>query len=48
MKNRVPANCKGVAYCKPIFTPAKAVDQSKQDRMASKEVLILEWPMSIP
>lgn len=41
--NRIPANCKGVVNLKPIFTPTKAVDQSRQAAMAKNVVLkILE------
>jgi len=38
IKKRVPANCRGVAYSKPIFTPAKAVDHNRQDIIARREV----------
>lgn len=39
MKKRIPANCKGDMYCKPIFTPAKAVDHNRQAIMAKKAVV---------
>ena len=35
----MPANCRGVVYCNPIFTPTKAVDQSRQAVMARAVVL---------
>ena len=38
MKNRMPANCSGVWYSKPIFTPTNAVDQSQVAIIARKEV----------
>ncbi len=42
-KNRIPANCNGVVYFKPIFTPTKAVDHRRQAAMAKNVVLkILE------
>lgn len=38
IKNRMPANCRGVAYCNPIFMPTNAVDHKKQAIMAKKVV----------
>ncbi len=38
----------GVVYSSPIFTPAKAEDQSRQEMMASMVLLILEDPMKPP
>lgn len=40
-KNLMPANCIGVVYCNPIFTPAKADDQRRQDIMARMAVFLL-------
>jgi hypothetical protein len=38
-KKRIPANCKGVVYFKPILTPTKAVDHRRQATMAKNVVL---------
>ena len=35
-KKRMPANCSGVVYSKPILIPAKAVDQRRQATIAKK------------
>ena len=40
-KNLMPANCIGVVYCNPIFTPAKADDHRRQDIMARMAVFLL-------
>jgi hypothetical protein len=39
IKNLIPANCTGVVYSSPIFTPANAEDQRRQEMMASMVVL---------
>ena len=37
-KKRMPANCNGVEYCKPILMAVKGVAQSKQANMANTVV----------
>ena len=39
IKNLMPANCNGVWYSNPIFTPTNAVDHNMHARMALNVVL---------